>query len=284
MTAETNTSKQSQGDADWHTQSTNCHPLIVVDDASISINRNAIIDQVSIQLFPGEMLGILGPNGAGKSTLLKMMAGLIKPDKGNILLQQKQLAKITATTRARKIAYTPQQPASHPFTAIEMVLMGRYPHLQRFQLENTQDRAIAEQAMQQTETLEFKNRRIDTLSGGERQRTVLARALAQQADALLMDEPASSLDVRHQLLCLNILKNQAHKHNKAVSAVMHDINLAARFCDRIAVMHKGQIIQCGTPQQIITPNLIKKVFRVNTRIHTDPKTNRPQITLLNPTN
>lgn len=284
MTTKTTTSKQSQRDSDWHTQSPNCRPLIAVDDASLSLNRNVIIDDVSLQLFRGEMLGILGPNGAGKSTLLKIMAGLIKPDKGNILLQEEQIANMPVTTRARKVAYTPQQPASHPFTAIEMVLMGRYPHLQRFQLENTQDRTIAEQAMQQTETLEFKNRRIDTLSGGERQRTVLARALAQQSDALLMDEPASSLDIRHQLLCLNILKDQAHRHNKAVCAVMHDINLAARFCDRIAVMHKGQIIRCGTPQQIITLNLINKVFRVNTRIHTDPKTNRPQITLLNPTN
>lgn len=284
MTTETTTAKESHREAEWHTQSPNRHPLIAVDDASLSLSRNAIIDDVSLQLFRGEMLGILGPNGAGKSTLLKMMAGLIKPDSGDILLQEKRLADIPAATRARRIAYTPQQPASHPFTAIEMVLMGRYPHLQRFQLEDSQDRTIAERAMQQTETLEFKSRRVDTLSGGERQRTVLARALAQRADALLMDEPASSLDIRHQLLCLNILKTQARQHNKAVCAVMHDINLASRFCDRIAVMHKGRIIRCGTPQQTIIPSLINKVFRVNTRIHTDPKTNRPQITLLNPTN
>ena len=172
---------------------------ISAKDVSLRLGGSQVLTSVSFEARPGELVGIIGPNGAGKSTLLRALAGLLRPDSGSVRLGGTRIERMNAGERARSVAFMPQQDAAHPFTALETVLMGRYAHLGRFELEGREDRRIARDAMVQTETARFESRQLDRLSGGERQRVVLARALAQRARVMLLDEPSYSLDLRHRL-------------------------------------------------------------------------------------
>ena len=162
---------------------------IAAQDVSVSLGGNPVLRGVSFAARPGEVAGLIGPNGAGKSTLLRALAGLLRPDSGEVQLGDTPLKTLNAGQRARRIAFMPQHDAMHPFTALETVLMGRYAHLGRFELEGREDRQIAREAMTRTDTAQFESRQLDRLSGGERQRVILARALAQQAGIILLDEP-----------------------------------------------------------------------------------------------
>ena len=179
---------------------------IAARDVSVSLGGNPVLRGVSFEARPGEIAGLIGPNGAGKSTLLRVMAGLIRPDSGAVYLADTPLKELNSAQRARRIACMPQHDAMHPFTALETVLMGRYAHLGRFQLEGGEDRQIAREAMTRTDTAQFERRQLDRLSGGERQRVILARSLAQQAGIVLLDEPSASLDLRHRLSTMETLR------------------------------------------------------------------------------
>ena len=239
---------------------------IEANGVTVTVRGNTLVNDVSIECQAGNVLGIVGPNGAGKTTLLKVMAGLTKPTQGCVSLNGKPVHAMTPSESARLIAYAPQSAAVHPFTAIDMVLMGRYPYLRRFQLEATEDRRAAHNALTLTDTAQFANRRVDTLSGGERQRVMIARVLAQDTDVILADEPIASLDIKHQLLTLKLLRERARKSKVAVCVVMHDLNLAATFCDRLLAMHKGRAVATGKPYDVLTPKLIQRIFQVNASI------------------
>ena len=248
----------------------------------VEIGGIAIVDDVSIVGKRGEFLGIIGPNGAGKTTLLKVLAGLHKPTSGWVSIGGARIGDMAVSTRSKRIAYVPQSAGAHPFTAIEMVLMGRYPHLRRFQIEAEDDDEIAFDAMARLDVGEFKDRRVDTLSGGERQRVLLARALAQQGDVLFVDEPITSLDIKHQLLSLQVLKDEAIQRDVAVCAVLHDLNMAARYCDRLVLMAGGRVVADGDANSVITESRIEEVFGVRVRVRLDQATGCPTVDLVEP--
>ena len=251
-------------------------------DITVRLGGAPILDSASLEARPGELLGLLGPNGAGKSTLLRVMAGLLKPVAGEVRLDGSDLEALAAGERAKRIAFMPQQDAQHPFTALETVLMGRYPHLGRFELEGARDREIARAAMERTDTGEFETRQLDTLSGGERQRVLLARTLAQQASVLLLDEPAANLDLKHRLSIMDVLRAEIDEREIAVVMALHDLSLAGRYCDRLALMSNGRIAAEGAPAAVLTPANLRETFDVETFVESDPVTGRPQVSSLGP--
>ena len=172
-------------------------------------------------------------------------------------------------------------PYTHGFTAMELVLMGRYPHLGRFQIEGAGDERIARDAMRLTETEQFADRTLDTLSGGERQRVIVSRALAQQPRILLLDEPTSNLDVLHQLKVLGLVRQLVDDGLTAVAAI-HDLNMASRFCDRLVLLQEGRVLAEGTPEEVLTPKLIAQAFGVKAAVYQDPNTGSHAISLIGP--
>ena len=259
------------------------HTPIKANNVSVKLGETQALVSVSFEAQPGEIVGLIGPNGAGKSTLLRVLAGLTRPDKGSVSLGETQLRRMKAEERARRIAYMPQHDANHAFTALETVLMGRYPHLGRFELEGRRDRKMARAAMERTETVRFQNRQLDRLSGGERQRVVLARSLAQQASVILLDEPSSSLDLRYRLSIMETLKQEIELRQVTVVVALHDVFLAGRYCDRLALMSEGVIDTVGDPVEVLTTANLRRVFGVETRVQADPETGSPQVWLVGPT-
>ena len=256
---------------------------IAVVDVVVTLGGTSVLKGVSLEARPGEVVGLIGPNGAGKTTLLRVLAGLLHPDSGSVNLGDTPLGGMNASERARRIAFMPQHDTAHPFTALETVLMGRYAHLGRFQLEGKEDRRIAREAMARTDTLRFEGRQLDRLSGGERQRVVLARTLAQQASTILLDEPSASLDLRHRLSMMETLREEAANRSVAVVVAMHDVSLAGRYCDRLALLSEGVVVAEGQPGRVLTAENFRAVFRVETAVEVDAATGYPQVWLIGPT-
>lgn len=257
-------------------------PAIAADNVSVRLGGALVLQGVSLAARAGEVAGLIGPNGAGKSTLLRTLAGLIRPDAGAVHLADAPLKALNAGQRARRIAFMPQHDAAHPFTALETVLMGRYAHLGRFELEGREDRRIALEAMARTDTAQFEARQLDRLSGGERQRVILARALAQQAGVILLDEPSASLDLRHRLSMMETLRAEAAARAVAVVVALHDVSLAGRYCDRLALLSGGVMAADGPPAAVLTPAHLRRAFGVETSVQPDPATGRPQVWLIGP--
>ena len=218
---------------------------VAAQDLSYRIEAQWLLDSVDLRVEKGQMVGLIGPNGAGKSTLLRAISGILRCQDGTVMLEGRDLKAMTAKDVAAGLALVPQiAPYTHGFTSMELVLMGRYPHLGRFQVEGKADERIARKAMAITETDQFAHRTLDTLSGGERQRVFLARALAQQPRMLLLDEPTSNLDVLHQLIVLGLVRQLVDDGLTAVAA-FHDLSMAARYCDKLVVMSGGKVIATG---------------------------------------
>jgi iron complex transport system ATP-binding protein len=257
--------------------------LLRVEGLSTVLGGNTIVDSVSLDVDRGEVVGVVGPNGSGKTTLLRTIVGLLDADSGDVLVDGGSMVssgRAEHRERARKLAYMPQLAESHPFTAFEAVLMGRYPHLGRFELEGAKDRELAWDAMKRTSTTEFVNRRLDTLSGGERQRVVLARVIVQQADVLLMDEPTASLDLRHQILTMELVREEVSNRGAGAIVILHDLSLAARFCDRLVLLHEGSKIADGTPWEVLTPENLRLAFGIEGLVEPDPVTGKPHVLVL----
>ena len=252
---------------------------LVASEVSVRLGGAPVLTSVSFEARPGEVSGLIGPNGAGKSTLLRVMAGLIQPYAGSVTLGGTAIRRVKPRERARQIAYMPQHDAAHPFTALQTVLMGRYTHLGRFELEGRRDVRIAREAMARTETGQFENRQLDRISGGERQRVILARALAQQANVILLDEPSASLDLKHRLSMMETLRAEAGERGVAVVAALHDVSLAGRYCDRLVLLSDGAIAAEGAPAAVLTTDNLRRVFGVETEVWTEPGSGRPQVWL-----
>ena len=250
---------------------------------SVSLGGTPVLRSVSFAARPGLVTGLVGPNGAGKSTLLRAMAGVLRPDAGAVRLGAAELTGLPARERARQVAYLPQHEAAHPFTALETVLMARYPHLSRFALEGADDRRIARAAMALTETERFEGRQLDRISGGERQRVLLARALAQQARVLLLDEPVAGLDLRHQLAAMETLRSEVAGDGVAVVVALHDVWLASRYCDRLTLLSDGEVAAEGTPAEVFTRKRFREVFGVEAVVEHESDTGMPYVRLMGPT-
>ncbi len=253
-----------------------------VEGLTYTIQGKKLLDNVNLRARQGELVGVIGPNGAGKSTLLRALAGVIEPSDGERQLGGRRFEEIPSRERARAVALVPQvAPMAHGFTCLELVLMGRYPHMGRFQIEGASDENIARQAMRLTDTEQFAERTLETLSGGERQRVFIARALAQQPRVLLLDEPTSNLDILHQLRVLGLIREWVTNGATAIAAV-HDLNMAARHCDFLVLLSEGRVIAEGTPQDVLTAEYVRRAYGVESVIYRDPHTGALALSLLRP--
>jgi iron complex transport system ATP-binding protein len=237
--------------------------MIVVDGLRVTAGTTVILDGVDLAVPPGRLLGLVGPNGAGKSTLLRTIAGLHRPARGRVLLDGRPVHDMRPGELARRIAYLPQEATvAFPFTAYQVVLMGRHPHLGRMAVEGPADHEAAERAMTATGTIHLADRSIATLSGGERRLVLLAKALAQDTPVLLADEPLSALDLRHRL------------------AVLHDLNLAARHCTELALLARGRVLAAGPPADVLTPDHLAAAYGVRAVVRRDDLTESLTVTAL----
>ena len=251
-------------------------------DLTYEIEGETLLDGVSLRADRGQFVGLIGPNGAGKSTLLRTISGILRYRRGAVRLEGADLKTLSSREIASSLALIPQiAPYTYGFTSMELVLMGRYPHLGRFQIEGKEDDRIARDAMRLTETEQFADRTLDTLSGGERQRVFVARALAQQPRILLMDEPTANLDVLHQLKVLDLVRRLVDDGLTAIAAV-HDLNMAARYCDKLVLLSGGRVLAEGTPSEVLTPDTIASAFGVKSAVYQDPITGSLAISLIGP--
>jgi iron complex transport system ATP-binding protein len=227
---------------------------------SFSYRGAQVVRRVSLALKPGELVGLIGPNGAGKSTLIRLLTRVLKPDGGEILLDSAPLDCLPRLELARRIAVVPQV-AQLPegYRAHEIVMMGRTPHLGLLGREGPADAAAVEAAMRRTDTWRYRERLASELSGGEQQRLILARALAQVPEYLLLDEPNSHLDIGYQLELLKLAKDQAAA-GVGVLAILHDLNLAARLCDRLMLMQRGSVIAEGSPEAVLQSEVLSAAY------------------------
>lgn len=249
--------------------------IIKVQELEFGYDKRLILKQLSFDVEREQFITILGPNGCGKTTLLKNMCWYLKPQKGLIQLEGEQISKFSSKERARKIAVVHQQnQVEFDFTVEEVVLMGRYPHLKRFEREGDMDYHWITEVMEKTDVLHLKEKSIMEISGGERQRVVIARALVQQTNLIYLDEPISHLDIKHQIGILKLCRQLIQDRKMTVVMTLHDINLACRYSDKILLMHKGKIEAYGVPKDVLTVERIKKVYEVDVEqfVHQDGTT------------
>ena len=233
-----------------------------------SYSEKKAINDISLSIAPGMFCGIIGPNGCGKTTLLDLLAKHRRPTAGMIAYKGRDLGSYSTKSLSQEIALVPQNfYINFPFTVKEIVMMGRYPHIPRFSAASAEDFNIVQDIMDKTEVSEFTGRFITELSGGERQRVVFARALAQGANVLILDEATSNLDINHSISLLNICESCMKQQGKTIIAVMQDINLASVYCDYLVFMSAGSIVMHGATRDVMNPVTIKKVFNVDAKIY-----------------
>jgi iron complex transport system ATP-binding protein len=255
--------------------------VIELKDVSLGYDHRAILNDINLKAVPGKILGLIGPNGAGKSTLIKGMTRVLDIFSGHIFIDGRDIESIKREELARLIATVPQNPVLPvAFTAFEVVLMGRTPHLGLLRYEGGKDMAIAWQAMQATKTEVFAERRVGELSGGERQRLIIARALTQQPKALLLDEPTASLDINHQVEVLDLIKSLCLEQSLTVIIALHDLNLAAQYCDWLVMLDGGRVFTEGIPQEVLTAQNIKEVYGAEVCVYPHPVNKLPTTVII----
>jgi len=234
-----------------------------------------VLEDIDLSATAGDFIGVIGPNASGKTTLLKSISKILKPHTGVVLLNEKDVYTLKSTEIAKNLAVVPQESViSFAFTALEIVLMGRTPHLNRFEVEGTKDLAIAKKAMQLTNSWYLHERPINTLSGGEKQRVIIARALAQEPKVLLLDEPTGHLDINHQIEILDLIKRLNKEEEMIVIAVFHDLNIASQYCQRLILLNKGRIFAAGRASDVLTQENIEKVYGIKVTVKQDDVSGR----------
>ncbi|MDD2688799.1 MAG: ABC transporter ATP-binding protein [Candidatus Omnitrophica bacterium] len=255
--------------------------LLTVNNLSGGYHKQAVIRDISLRVEEGDFLGIIGPNGSGKTTLLRLMSRVLLPQEGNIRLCEKDINSLDLKEFCQKVAFVAGDTLiNFSFTVLEIVLMGRIPHLKRLQLEKKEDVLIAENALKMTGTLELKDKLIDELSSGERQRVIIARALTQEPVLLFLDEPTSHLDIGHQIQILDLLKRLNRERNLTIVMVLHDLNLAGAYCNRILLLDRGGIFKEGLPDEVLTYQNIETVYKTVVLVNKDPVSLRPHVILV----
>ena len=254
-----------------------------IDGVECRYGSIKILENVSLSVKAGDFVGILGPNGSGKTTLLRSISRTLKPYKGTIMLNDKDLYSLKNIEVAKQMAVVPQDNTiSFSFTALEVVLMGRNPHMERFQMETENDMTVTRRVMNLTNTWHLASRPVNELSGGERQRVIIARALAQEPKVLLLDEPLTYLDIINQLEVMDLIKSLCVADGIIAMAVVHDLNLAARYCNTALLLNKGCVFAAGSLDKVLTSENLKSVFKVDAIVKRNPVTNSLYIIPLSP--
>jgi iron complex transport system ATP-binding protein len=232
-----------------------------------------VLHRVSAEIPRGSIVGILGPNGSGKTTLLRLLSGTRRPTEGQVLLEGRPLHRLSRRAVAQRMAVVPQETQlAFEYTVLEMVLMGRHPHLGLFELEGPSDFAVAREALRTTGTAPLEDRRFSTLSGGEKQRVVIAAALAQSSEILLLDEPTASLDLAYQLEVASLVTRLNRERGVTLVISTHDLNLAASVCSEVVMLREGHVIAAGATQDVVTPDNIRELYDVQADVHTHEAT------------
>ncbi|HEV8638176.1 MAG TPA: ABC transporter ATP-binding protein [Chloroflexota bacterium] len=250
-------------------------------DVGFGYGERPVVEHVSLDLPRGGLTALIGPNGAGKTTLLHLACATLRPGHGRIELDGAELGAIPRSERARRIALVPQSlPIPFAFTVRELVGLGRTPHVRPFRGERRADHEAVERALRATDTARFAGRSVLDLSGGERQRAILALALAQEPELLLLDEPTANLDVAHQLAMLELLRTLNRDGGTMILAAIHDLNLAALYFDRLVVLHRGRIVADGPPRTVLTPELVESVYGSPVEVIDHPSEPVPLVALV----
>ena len=241
---------------------------------AVTIDGATLLDQIDLHVKAGEWVSLIGPNGAGKSTLLRVVGGAIGSHEGTVTLNGNAVAGMRSRNRAQLVAMVPQRPLIPlEMTVFEYALLGRTPYLGPLAVESRHDLAVVEESITRVDLVGFGHRRLGTLSGGELQRAVLARALAQQAPVLLLDEPTAALDLGHHQVVLELVEEMRRRDGVTVLSAMHDLTAAAQFSDRLVLLSRGAIVAQGTPRAIIDEALISRVFDARVQVMTGPDGN-----------
>lgn len=244
--------------------------MMDIKGLSFSYREKPVLTDVEFEVRKGEILGILGPNGCGKTTLLKLLNRNLHPQNGNVLMEGTDLGDISKKKIARHVAVVPQSnEIRFAFSVRDIVSMGRMPFQDSFQGESSEDRRIVEEAMQKTNITEFADRLISTMSGGERQRAIIARALAQRPEILLLDEPTLHLDINHQFEVLDLVKRLSAEEGLTVVIVSHDLPMVVKYCDRMMLIHDHKVFAMGTPQEVLTKENMRTVFNIDAVLEYD---------------
>ncbi len=256
-------------------------PILSLKGVGFRYEKVWALRQIDLGLEPGEIMGILGPNGSGKSTLLKIMDGLSKPQEGEILLNGLSLSSLRRSDIAKKIAMVVQESYFRfPFSVFEVVLMGRFPHLGRMQFEGEGDLEVAQRALKLTHTERLAKRSIDELSGGEKQRVLIARALTQEPEIILLDEPTSFLDLKYKGEIFKLITQLNREEGLSVVVVSHDLDLVAQYCHQVMMLKNGRQYIVGPPERVITAENIKEVYDCSVVVDQHPSTGRPRVSLI----
>lgn len=241
-----------------------------------------LLKDINFKVNSYEFLGIIGPNGSGKTTLIRAISRLIKPIKGKIIYQGKDISKLNFKELAKKIAVVSQDTYFPETMKVEdFILLGRIPHFKKFQFfERKRDYKIVEEAMRLTGTIEIKNRLLKEISGGERQLVSIAKSLSQEPKLLLLDEPTTHLDITHKVKILDLIKRLNKKYGLTVLIVLHDLNLASQYCDRLILLNEGKVHRIGTPNEVLTYQIIEEVYKTIVIVKENPITSKPYIFLV----
>ncbi|GAA4557460.1 ABC transporter ATP-binding protein [Planotetraspora kaengkrachanensis] len=247
------------------------------EKVSVVIGGRALVQDVTFQVGPGEVVALVGPNGAGKSTLLRTLYRALRPTSGRVLLDGEDVWRMPGRRLARRLAAVLQEtPGEFDLTVYDVTAMGRTPYKRAFQGDDADDRRIIMDALESLDVADLAEAPFDRLSGGEKQRVLIARALAQGTGTMVLDEPTNHLDMRHQLDALQ----QVRRLGVTAIVALHDLNLAAAFGDRICVLNAGRVVATGPPAAVLTPALLEEVYRVTADVHSDPRTGIPQISVM----
>ena len=256
-------------------------PALALEAVDFAYPQYPVLHQIDLRIAPGEFVGLLGPNGSGKSTILRLLSGALTAQAGTVVVDGLPRERLGRRARARRLAAVPQEmQITFDFRVRDLVLMGRGPYLRWLGSDTPHDRAVADRAMTETGVQALADRPFRDLSGGEKQRVILAMALAQEPAILLLDEPTTNLDIAHQSAIFDRLNRLNHERGLTILAAIHDINLAALYCDRLVLLDQGHLLADGSPASVITAETLQQAYGTPVQVLTHPHSGRPQIVLL----
>ena len=251
---------------------------LAINNLNFSYDQKSILSDINLNIDSGSFTGIIGPNGSGKTTLAKLISKLLKADKNTVAINDMDINDIKISELAKFMAMVPQASSvNYDLTVYEVVLMGRTPHLKRFQRESDEDFKIVKEVMEETDTWIFRDRLIHQLSGGERQRVIIARTLAQEPKILILDEPVTYLDIHHQLQIMSLIKKLSTTRKMTIIMILHDLNYALTYCDHVVLLSDGKVFKHGHPGDVVTIEHIKSVYDIDVSIINHPVTEKPMV-------